>query len=193
MENNSYISKIFKIQSENTVKEYDRPENLRKGCPSPRPYNRIISKANVTTASPALNQKVNKSEIEGVKQLSSFEIGINKQGVLPIAVETGQAKGYDTSVISRNLNSPIPFMGPVTDAKTLNTKVNNQEVNSVTDTLSIDDILEKASPAQRTELGIKLFNHLPEKIVEGVVAEKLSTMHTKQLGLMFNRLTEEVN
>jgi hypothetical protein len=130
--------------------------------------------------------------MEGVKQLSSSEIGINKQGVLPIALETGQAKGYDTSVLLRNHNSPIPFLGHVTDTKTLDTKVNNQEVDSVTDALSIDDILEKASPAQRTELGLKLFNHLPENIVEGVVAQKLSTMHSKQLGLMFNRLTEEV-
>ena len=72
-------------------------------------------------------------------------------------------------------------------------KVNIQEVDGVIDALpSIEDILEKISPAKKNELGLKLFNHLPENVVEGVVLHKLSTMPSKQLESMLTRLPEEV-
>ena len=180
---------------ENSVKEYDRPDNFRKDCLSPIQFDRNLSNANATalTTSPAMNQEIKESEIGVVKLVSSPEIGVKQQGALPFSVEVEETKGCDTSVTLRNLNSPIPFLGHRTATKTSCQKVNNQEVDGVIDTLpSIEDIIGKIPPDQKTELGLKLFNNLPENVVEGAVAQKLSTMPSKQLGLMFNRLPEEV-
>ena len=62
--------------------------------------------------------------------------------------------------------------------------MSNQEVDGVIDILpSIEDIIEKISPAKKTELGLKLFNHLPENVVEGAVLQKLSTMPSKNFNV----------
>ena len=171
---------------ENDVKEHDRPANLRTVFMSPIPFNPTTQ-----TASPALNKKRTKLEEEEI--LRSSKNGITKQGVLHTSVAVENVNGYDRNLTLRSLNSSTPFRGHITSTQILNKNMNNQEDDGVTDTLpSIEDIIEKNSLAQKTELSLKLFKHLPENVVEGVLAQKLSTMPIKQLGSMLNGLPEEV-
>ena len=70
--------------------------------------------------------------------------------------------------------------------------LHSQRVPSSDIQASVDDILEKLSIAEKTELNLKLFSQLPNNIKEEVLAQHLATVPITHISSIVGRMPVEV-
>ena len=154
----------------------------------PRTFRTLKVTATITPSpSPMLDRRKNNPGDEAVKVLSTAGTGIKRGQEVNEAlgnVNSDNGKNFQEISVNRITNLPRPFCNELSETSTQQHCFCNQNA---------DTLIQQLNQTQKTQLSLDLFNDLPSNLMEEMIAQKLCSMSSGQLGSVFSRLPEEVN